>query len=659
MDFFEHQEVARKKTHLLIFYFILAILGIIAAVYALVVGILFFLEPEEGGQLVLWDPTVLFFSAAGTATVVFLASTFKTLQLSGGGEVVARELGGREVDINTTDFHERRLLNLVEEMAIASGVPVPTVFVMDSEDSINAFAAGRTPSDAVVGVTRGCMTLLTRDELQGVIAHEFSHILNGDMRLNMRLMGLLFGILFLALIGEIILRSAFRGNISSSRKEGAGAALVMLAAGLGLLIIGYVGSFFAGLIKASVSRQREFLADASAVQFTRNPDGIAGALLKIGGLQSGSLVNHPMARDASHLFFGSALSASAFATHPPLPQRIGRLLPHWNGEFRETSLRPISEKSEPAPPRQRKGGGRVTPPGLPGLPGMFFDGGGGDLPLRSNEAFESLSSLHPEQIELGEAIHANLPDHWLEACRSLAGAQSMIFSLLLAQDDKLRNAELGRLRQETDEVTYRLVVQLFNEVNAIHSAVKIGLIDLALPALRHLSPAEYTRFKAIIRHLIESDGRVDLFEFMLQQVITRHLDTYFEKRGPERIRFTRLAPLRDKAGILLSTLAAMSHPADERAIQAAFARSAQHLSENYAVAIPFKSGEQCGLDRIRDALDDFACASPIVKKRLLEACSLSVMADDGVSSREAELIRAVADAIGCPIPPFVRTAKLV
>jgi len=656
MDFFEHQEVARKKTHLLIFYFLLAILGIIAAVYALAVGILFFLEPDESGRLLLWDPTILFFSASGTATVVFLASTFKTLQLSGGGEVVARELGGREVDINTTDFHERRLLNLVEEMAIASGVPVPTVFVMDSEDSINAFAAGKTPSDAVVGVTRGCMTLLTRDELQGVIAHEFSHILNGDMRLNMRLMGLLFGILFLALIGELILRNAFRGNMSSNRKEGGGLVLVMLAAGLGLLIIGYVGSFFASLIKASVSRQREFLADASAVQFTRNPDGIAGALLKIGGLQSGSLVKHPMARDASHLFFGSALAASAFATHPPLPQRISRLLPHWKGEFRETSLRPISEKSEPAPTNKRTSGAAAS---RRALPGMFLDAGGADLPLRAGEAFESLRSVHPEHVELGQDLHASLPDHWLEACRSLAGAQSMIFALLLAQDDKLRTAELGRLRQETDEATYRLVVQLFNEVNTIHSAVKIGLIDLALTALRHLSPAEYARFKTIIQQLIESDGRVDLFEFMLLQVITRHLDAYFEKRGPERIRFTRLAPLRDKAGVLLSTLAAMSHPEDESAVKAAFAGAAQHLREVYAVEIPFKSGDQCGLDRIRDALDDFACASPIVKKRLLEACSLSVMADEGVSSREAELIRAVADAIGCPIPPFLRTARLV
>ncbi len=657
MDFFEHQEVARKKTRLLIFYFILAILGIIASVYFLVVGILFFLEPEEGGQLVLWDPSILFFSAVGTGGVVFLASTFKTLQLSGGGEVVARELGGREVDINTTHFHERRLLNLVEEMAIASGVPVPTVFVMDSEDSINAFAAGRTPGDAVVGVTRGCMTLLTRDELQGVIAHEFSHILNGDMRLNMRLMGLLFGILFLALIGEIILRNAFRGNLSSNRKEGAGLALIMLVAGAGLLIIGYVGSFFAGLIKASVSRQREFLADASAVQFTRNPDGIAGALLKIGGLHSGSQVSHPMARDASHLFFGSALSSSVFATHPPLPERIARLLPHWRGEFRETSLRPISEKSEPAATRQStQSGARVFPPSLPGL---FLNDAGAESPLRSDGAFESLSSLHPEHIALGKEIHENLPRHWLEACRSHAGAQSMIFALLLAQDEELRHSELMRLQRETDEATCFLVVQLFNEVNAIHSAVKIGLIDLALPALRHLSPAEYGRFKAIIQHLIESDESIDLFEFMLLQVITRHLDSHFERRGPERIRFTRVAPLRDQAGILLSTLAAMSHPADESAVKAAFAGAVRHLSEDGAVRISFKTGDQCGLDRIRDALADFAGASPMVKKRLLEACSLSVMADDGVSSREAELIRAVADAIGCPIPPFVRTAKLV
>ena len=655
MDFFEQQEVARRKTHLLIFYFILALVGIILAVYGLVVVMQFFLDREgEAARMPdLWNPEMLMFTAIGTGSVVFLASTFKTLQLSGGGEVVARELGGRELDINTTDFHERRLLNLVEEMAIASGVPVPTVYVMDSEDSINAFAAGKTTSDAVIGVTRGCMTLLSRDELQGVIAHEFSHILNGDMRLNLRLMGLLFGILFLALIGELILRNAFRGNISSNRKEGAGIALAMFIAGLGLLIIGYVGSFFASLIKASVSRQREFLADASAVQFTRNPDGIAGALMKIGGLGSGSRMTNPMAKDASHLFFGSAFKSSLFATHPPLNQRISRLLPHWDGEFQEVSLRPISEESEASSSPKGK---RKSPPAASG---MFFDAGSAPAQFSSEEAMESLRSVHPEQVELGEALHDQLPPNWIEACRSRSGSQSVVFALLLAQDESLRNAELSRLRQATDELTFQFVSALYGEVNSVHSAVKISLIDLSIPALKHLSPAGYARFKTIIQYLLSSDGRVDLFEFMLLQVITRHLDTYFQQRSPEKIKYWKIHPLVDDAGVLLSTLAAMSHPEDEPTTRRAFEAAAARLRQHYLVEIPYKQGGECGLDRIKEVLENFTHASPVVKRNLLEACSISVMADQGVSSREAELIRAVADSIGCPIPPFVRSAKLV
>ncbi|MEM6280115.1 MAG: M48 family metalloprotease, partial [Verrucomicrobiota bacterium] len=237
MDFFEHQEQARRKTGLLIFYFVLAVLGIILAVYLLSVSIVVYIQSEDLHPHLgsFWRPEVFLFSSIGTGLIVLLTSAYKTAQLSGGGAVVARELGGREVDLNTTDFHERRLLNVVEEMAIASGVPVPTVFVMDREDSINAFAAGKTTSDAVIGVTRGCMTLLTRDELQGVVAHEFSHILNGDMRLNIRLMAMLFGILFLALMGELILRFGVRGSVHSGRREGAGAALIMLLAGVGLL----------------------------------------------------------------------------------------------------------------------------------------------------------------------------------------------------------------------------------------------------------------------------------------------------------------------------------------------------------------------------------------------------------------------------------------
>lgn len=652
MDFFEHQEVARRKTHVLVLYFALAVAGIVVAVYALIVGILAFAGEEGRAELgraeygALWNPGLFLITAVGTGSVVFLASTFKTLQLSGGGAVVARELGGRQLDVNTTDHHERRLLNLVEEMAIASGVPVPAVYVMDAEDSINAFAAGKTPSDAVIGVTRGCMTLLSRDELQGVIAHEFSHILNGDMRLNIRLMGLLFGILFLALVGEIILRSLPRTNVGSNRKEGAGIALVMFVAGLGLFLIGSVGAFFANLIKASVSRQREFLADASAVQFTRNPDGIAGALKKIGGLSAGSQIANPMAKDASHLFFGNAVSSQLFATHPPLRERIRRLLPHWDGGIEETA--PLAA----AP-------GTYAPSGNTVSFHFNVDNENGTLRLRPTEAIESLKTVHPEQVDLGRELHGNLPAHWLAACRSLGQAQGIVYALLLAQDDKLRSQEIDQLRRDTDEATARFAASLCGELASAHSTVKIGLLDLAIPTLRTLGREEYARFRETLHRLVESDGQVDLFEFMLLRLVTRHLDAWFEKRRPEPVRYRKLAPVLKETGILLSTLAAMSHPDDEATAEEAFAAASEHLRGIYRMGPPRFPASACGLDRIGHALDTLSETSPVLKKHLVEACSLSVMADGGVSSREAELIRATADAIGCPIPPFVRTARRI
>ncbi len=643
MDFFEHQEQARRKTGLLILYFALALAGIIAATYALVVGLLSVTGEDFGVQgSQFWRPTALIGTSAATLLVVFLASAFKSMQLSGGGKVVASELGGRELDSNTIDFHERRLLNIVEEMAIASGVPVPTVYVMDKEGSINAFAAGKTTSDAVIGVTRGCMTLLTRDELQGVIAHEFSHILNGDMRLNIRLMGILFGILFLALMGEMLMRSTFYSRYSSRK---GGGTFVILAAGLGLIAIGYVGSFFARLIKASISRHREFLADASAVQFTRNPDGLGGALMKIGGLSSGSSIAHPMAKDASHLFFGNAISSSLLATHPPLETRIHRLLPSWSGRIKATSSTPISQKEDSQTKRSP-----LT---------SCIANGHSKIQLTEAEAAESLRSLHPEQVDLGAAVHQGLPKHWTTECRTTSGAQSMIFALLLAQDEKARLEELELLKANVDKATLKTLSRLFTEVYSAHSTIKLSLVDLAIPSLRHLSIEEFQQFRDLTHQLITIDKKVNLFEFTLLQVVTRHLDTWFGLRKPSRIKYRSFRHLADETGILLSTLSVLGRPDNDSHSREAFDAATQPLEENSRISIPHKSGDQCGLDRIDAALQKFDCASPTVKRDLLEACAKSVLADGAISSRESELIRAIADAIGCPIPPFVRAAPLI
>ncbi len=332
MDFFERQDKARRNTRLLVFYFCVAVLSLVIAVNVAVSLILtLFAGTSSGGEPSpgLSQSDLLVWVTIGTLGVILMGSIFKTLQLARGGSAVAELLDGRLINSNTSDADERKLLNVVEEMSIASGVPVPQVYVMDGEPGINAFAAGHSASDAAISVTRGCMKLLSRDELQGVIGHEFSHILNGDMGVNLRLMGLIFGIVCLTVIGRILVRTRGRKN-----------PLPLL--GLALIIIGWAGVFFGRLIQAAVSRQREALADASAVQFTRNPSGLAGALKKIGGLTYGSRINSPHAEEASHLFFATGLSNSLFATHPPLLERIRALDPSFDGEFPRVIEKPMS-----------------------------------------------------------------------------------------------------------------------------------------------------------------------------------------------------------------------------------------------------------------------------------------------------------------------------
>ena len=370
MDFFERQEQAHRSTKLLVVYFITGVVLLIAVIYLAVVVLFAGIGSrhrhrsyQEGygkqSELALWNPQLLFGVAVGTLAVIGIGSAFKTMELSRGGSSVATMLGGRLVNSNSTDPDERKLLNVVEEMALASGVPVPPVYVLETENGVNAFAAGHSTSDAVVAVTRGCMKLLSRDELQGVIGHEFSHILNGDMRLNLRLTGIIFGIISLAVIGRILFYT--RGGSRNNRN-----ALPLL--GLVLLFVGWIGVFFGRLIQAAVSRQREFLADASSVQFTRNPGGITGALKKIGGLSYGSKLKNAHAGEAAHMFFGNGMAEPFFgllATHPPLTERIRAFEPGFNGKFPPVSLAEAEITASSG-----KGAGRTQVPFPFPFPGM-------------------------------------------------------------------------------------------------------------------------------------------------------------------------------------------------------------------------------------------------------------------------------------------------
>ena len=639
MDFFASQETARKNTKLLIGYFILAVAGLILSLYLVMMVAVNYSGGSHGSHSRLsaatwhwWDGTTFFWSSVSTLTLILLGSGYKTMQLAAGGRVVAQDLGGRLVDRNTTDTDERRLLNVVEEMALAAGMPVPDVYLLEGEDGINAFAAGHGPGDAIIGVTRGCMRTLTRDELQGVMAHEFSHILNGDMRLNLRLMGILYGILIIAIVGRVVLRIALEARGSRDGKEN-GVRFGAIVLGAAVMALGYLGVLFGNLIKAAISRQREFLADASAVQFTRNPEGIAGALTKIGGLSRKSYLRAAMAEEASHMMFGEARRASLFASHPPLEERIKRIAPHWNGEFPKVPLPPIQSTS----PRENLGEAQR-------LAAMAAAGQaiGHLLPATQSK----LGSVNSADLARAVALQASMPDEWRPLLANPSGAQAMMFALLLSEDAALLETELATLRSAVDAETLAITLQQHRQVQTYSSAVLIAVIDLAIPALRRLTPDEYQRFAAILQQLMESDHQIDLFEFMVQKMLRRHLDLYFQKVSPPRIVYQSMSQLLSEAHTIISLLATMAGGSPEQAAQA-YAAAQAILTD-----LP-SSPVSADWDQLDAALDRFNQATPLVKKQLLFAAGQAVMADGTLCNEEAELLRAIADTIGCPIPPFV------
>lgn len=653
MDFFEQQARAHRKTKWLMVYFALAVIAMILVIYALaLVGGIFAgsRHPHYYGaepQMTLWDSRLFLGVTVGTLAVIFFGSAYKTMVLSEGGSVVAESLGGRLVNPNTSDPNERKLLNVVEEMSIASGVPMPKVYVLDEEDGINAFAAGHTPSDAVVAVTRNCMTKLTRDELQGVIGHEFSHILNGDMRLNIRLIGILFGIFCLSTMGRILLQV----RSSSSRDRN-----LLWLFGLILLLVGSIGVFFGRLIQAAVSRQREFLADASSVQFTRNPAGLSGALQKIGGY--GSFMQSPHASDASHLFVASGLAEAFFgwmATHPPLEDRIRAIDPSWDGRFKRLTgdtpenlhLYRFSEAPRPpAAPRPR-----------PNVLGTVI--GGAVLAsetqsppvIKPQGVLPSLGNPTPLHLRYAEALRDALPDNLTAAAREPLDATALIYALLLSPDESMRATQLSALTGRVPHAVTETLNSLYPEVVSTAAHARLPLVNLTLSALRQLTPGQYSQFSQTLQWLIASDGRVELFEFVIQKIVLRHLDSEFNGSRKPVVQYYNLKALAADCTVILSALAYVSS-AEAVEVQKAFNAGVPYLHAPEGSGLVLLPVGQCGIDRVDQALDRLALAVPIIKKNLLEASAQVVGADGVIQENEAELLRAIADTLDCPMPPL-------
>jgi Zn-dependent protease with chaperone function len=653
MDFFEAEARAKKRTARLVILFVFAVAGTIAAGYFASVFLLGQAENRghhhryyDDSQAYrpsapsLWQPRIFLGVTLGTLAVVGLASLFKWHEFSSGGSAVAESVGGRRIDPHTTDLKERRLLNVVEEMAIASGLTMPAVYLLDEEPGINAFAAGLTTSDAVVAVTRGTLDKLTRDELQGVIGHEFSHILNGDMRLNLKLSALVFGILVIGLAGRGILWASLRGRVRSDKNSG-GAVLAIAAIGLALLLIGYVGYFFGRLIQAAVSRQREFLADASSVQFTRNPGGLTGALKKIGGFALGSSLASNKSAAIGHFFFAQGFESNfggLWATHPPLDHRIRAIDPQFDGKMYDPPQ--VVDVAHESFAGAGFAPGALTPPKPAPAPAATA------TPVA---IIASIGTLSPENIANAETLLAAVPPRLREAARSPTESVILLYGLLLDGDDATRERQHALVASRAGSEALRTLGELEPSLQQLGPAHKLPLLQLALPALRNLPPSALPQFLGTLDELVHADGRVSTFEFALQKILTRTL-ALGRTPGASIVQIYSFNAVVDEINVVLSALAhtASNGGLDPVTVFASGARELKLLEGKLRLLSPAESD----FVRLDAALDKLATASGPIKQRTLIASAHVVGADGCILIAEAELLRAIAAAFDCPMPPI-------
>lgn len=631
MNFFEHQDRARKQTRWLIGAFVLAVLAIIATIDLILLLVLGMAGTEPGQPSLSLKDTVTtnFHLLAGGAVVslgiIGLASLFKTASLRSGGGQVARQLGGTLVDSETRDANGRRLRNVVEEIALASGVPVPEVYVLEQESGINAFAAGFTPADAAVAVTRGALEKLNRNELQGVIAHEFSHILNGDMRINIRLMGTLFGILLLALIGRRVL---IHSHLAGRSRDKNGAVILLIA--FGLMAVGYVGLFFGRWIKAAVSRQREYLADASAVQFTRDPGGIGGALKKIAVYSDASYLNAD-SEEISHMLFGDGRKMMMFSTHPPLTKRISRVDPRFQPEELEQlaariereHLRAVREESS----RQN------SADKAPGI-------------LDTQGIIDGIGNPDWERLLMAAAIASSIPDNIAQAAHSTEWAPEVLFYSLLDNEDEVRERQLLAVARKMGGESEAQVRALTHAGGLPTPEQRLPLLEIAFPALKRRPPDFVTRVLDTVSEMIHADGRIDVFEFLLARVITMHL---WESQNPNRVRVSGNKTISSCLTQALNLLAilAMHGSSGNEAATSAYAAGVAVLDAAGDTSLPATDDWVKTLDSALPKLD---ALKPDAKEKLVRAMAAVVLHDGQLVTSELELLRVSCELIHVPLP---------
>ncbi len=647
-NFFEHQDQAKRTTSYLVFLFGCAIASTVLAMYLACMLI----AVHQGMAQSLWQLEWLIAIAVCVCLTIAFGSARKMSALRGGGSVVAQSLGGQLVSQDTADAQERELLNVVEEMAIASGVAVPDVYLLP-EVSINAFAAGLTPNSAVIGVTQGCVDALNRDELQGVIGHEFSHIVNGDMAINLKLMGLIHGLLLIHLIGRELLFGRTR-HVSSSRDKNNGAVIGFACSAM---VIGGIGWIFGQLIKSAVSRQREFLADASAVQFTRNPNGITDALRRIAQQSSHSKMSSAEAESASHLFFNNisplGAFANAFSTHPPLAERIRRL--GGGSANLKMSAQPHASTLQSSDSRQFTAG-QLGAPGFASPASSFANAGPANHSVNPGrpdvapaEVVSTIGTVTPDHLDQAHSILSHLPAGLLESVRSQPGAVAVVYGLLIDADAGVRSRQKQTIAKSSQTVHDLLcnIEPLFTQV-PVQS--RLPLLEICIPTLKTLKPNVAAQVFNCVKALVQADGKLSLSEYALQTVLQYRLAPHFRPEPPSAST-TPLTDIGPDSFVILSVLAKAGH-SDPSQADYAFRNGISQLPKAAKQSIP-STLPAYSLHDVSRSLTRLRTTAPKTKQAIAEACAHTVLTDSHTTDKEAELLRAILISLGCPTPPFL------
>jgi Zn-dependent protease with chaperone function len=630
MNFYEHQEQAHKQTRRLIILFGVALscLIVLAAVVFACIAYIFGLysgrlESYETGQS-LWQVAASVFdwqTLGGITLLVFLvlglATLFRMWQLKAGGRAIADQLGGRLVNINPRNLAEKQLLNIVEEMAIASGTPVPAVYLVD-EPGINAFAAGYQPSDAVIGITQGALEQLNREELQGVIAHEFSHILNGDMRLNLRLIGMIFGIMVIAMSGRYLMQG---GRYSSRNRNTA------LSVGVVLILLGYIGVFFGNIIKAAISRQREFLADASAVQFTRSQSGIANALKKIGGNVNLARWQTHDANEVSHMLFSQAVQFHflnrLMATHPPLNQRIKRIEPSWDGEFIVGQASPTTNAD------------LNVSPAATSMPVMNLASAIDQSGMIADEQLEAahyqFEALDKKFEQLKQDIHQPYT------------ARALVFLMLLDKGESIRKLQWRDLEKHQHPDLMRQMRSVENTFHQLAPTQPMLLLDMALPALEMLSAKQYQAFHQQMVRLIKMDKTVELREWALLNLIQCYCRPSRQAFSSQTVSLAQRKPAMARLLSALSNVGRDENQQTEKAFH-------ESIKSQLGFGLRWYSPQELTIQSLSQSLQQLRQLKPLEKPRFLKACVEIIQHDDRIDASELELLRCIAQALDCPLP---------